>query len=116
LPILIEVFAVRYPNTKFPTVFNLLTVNYYDTYDFPNAPSSFPAVQGVTPVQAVKGLATGSWTRVITTSAEQKADVSYTLYNSKYQPLRTYTTNYLGRDIQPDNDLIHKVVPNKTTN
>ncbi|WLD24301.1 DUF6443 domain-containing protein [Flavobacterium dauae] len=106
--------TTRYTNTKFPTAINLLTVNYYDNYEFPNAPSSFPAVQGVTPVQVVKGLATGSWTRVITTATERKADVSYTLYNSKYQPLRTYTTNYLGGYIQTDNVLTFRGIPTKT--
>ena len=89
-------------------------MNYYDNYEFPNAPTSFPTVQGVTPVQNVKGLATGSWTRVITIPSEQKADVSYTLYNSKYQPLRTYTTNYLSGYIQTDNVLTFRGIPTKT--
>ena len=66
------------------------------------------------PVQNVKGLATGSWTRVITIPSEQKADVSYTLYNSKYQPLRTYTTNYLSGYIQTDNVLTFRGIPTKT--
>src|SRR5690606_8828452 len=81
---------------------------------FPGAPSSFPSVQGVTPAQTVKGLATGSWTRVITTPSEQKADVSYTLYNNKYQLLRTYTANYLGGYIQNDNALTFRGIPTKT--
>src|SRR5690606_13991476 len=110
----IDGVAVRATNAKFPTAINLLTVNYYDNYECPNAPSSLPAVQGVTPIQAVKGLATGSWTRVITSTAERKADVSYTLYNSKYQPLRTYTTNYLGGYIQTDNVLTFRGIPIQT--
>src|SRR5690606_26803772 len=54
------------------------------------------------------------WTRVITTPSEQKADVSYTLYNNKYQLLRTYTANYLGGYIQNDNALTFRGIPTKT--
>jgi len=110
----IDGVTTRYTNTKFPTAFNLLTVNYYDDYQFPNAPATLPAVQGVTTVAAVKGLATGSWTRVITTVAERKADISYTLYNNKYQPVRTYTTNYLNGYIQTDNVLTFRGIPTQT--
>src|SRR5690606_18306801 len=110
----IDGVATRYTNAKFPTAFNLLTVNYYDGYEFPNSPSSFPAVQGVTPVQNVKGLTTGSWTRVITTDAERKADTSYTLYNNKYQLIRTYTANYLGGYIHTDNVLTFRGIPTQT--
>lgn len=110
----IDGVSTNYTNVKFPTAFNLLTVNYYDGYSFPGAPTSFTAVQGVTPVQNVKGLATGGWVRVITTDAERKADVSYTLYNSKYQPIRTYSTNYLNGYIQTDNVLTFRGIPTQT--
>ncbi|MFA5670646.1 MAG: DUF6443 domain-containing protein, partial [Balneolaceae bacterium] len=110
----IDGVTTRYTNTKFPTSFNLLTVNYYDNYTFPGAPSTFPNVEDVTPTQNVKGLATGSWTRVITTTNERKAEVSYTLYNNKYQPLRTNTINYLGGYTQTDNALTFRGLPTKT--
>lgn len=110
----IDGVTTRYTNIKFPTTFNLLTVNYYDDYQFPNAPATLPAVEGVTTVANVKGLATGSWTRILTNINEHKADVMYTLYNSKYQPIRTYTTTYLGGYLQTDHVLTFRGVPTKT--
>jgi RHS repeat-associated protein len=41
-------------------------------------------------------LATGSWTRVATTTAETKGETSYILYDNKYRPIRSYSSNYLG--------------------
>src|SRR5690554_3509300 len=110
----IDGVTTRYTNTKFPTAFNLLTINYYDNYTFPGAPGTFPNVQGVPTIHEPKGLATGSWTRVVTTANEHNAEVSYTLYNHKYQPLRTYTANYLGGYTQTDNALTFRGIPTKT--
>jgi len=110
----IDGVAVRYTNSRFPTAFNLLTVNYYDGYDFPGAPTSFTAVEGATPVQNVKGLTTGSWVRVLTTAAERKASSSYILYNAKYQPIRSYMSNYLGGYVQSDSQLTFRGIPVKT--
>src|SRR5690606_29273864 len=108
--------AIRYSNTKFPTSsVNLLTVNYYDDYSYPGAPTSFPSIGGQPTVQTVKGLATGSWTRVVTTTAERKATQNYTLYNAKYQPLRTYSKNHLGGYTYSDNVLTFTGLPTKTT-
>ncbi len=107
--------TVRYSNTLFPTAgAHLLTVNYYDNYEFPGAPTSFAAIEGATPVTAVKGLVTGNWVRVITTSAEYKASVSYILYNAKYQPLRNFTQNHLGGYTQTDSKLTFRGLPVKT--
>src|SRR5690606_26744481 len=61
------------------------------------------------------GLSTGSWTRVVTTTAERKATLDYTLYNAKYQPLRTYTKNHLGGYTQTDSELTFTGLPTKTT-
>ncbi len=108
--------TVRYSNTVFPTAgVYPLTVNYYDNYEFPGALASFPAIEGVTPVTAVKGLVTGNWVRVSTTSSEYKASVSYTLYNTKYQPIRHFTQNHLGGYTQTDSKLTFRGVATKTT-
>src|SRR5690606_35456731 len=55
------------------------------------------------------------WTRVVTTTGERKATQNYTLYNVKYQPLRTYRKNHLGRYTYSDNVLTFTGVPTKTT-
>ncbi|QRY55551.1 DUF6443 domain-containing protein [Sphingobacterium siyangense] len=103
--------AFRYTNEAWPTGtgWHVLTVNYYDDYNFPNAPSSFADVEG----QAVfynltvkpKGLQTGTWTRVLETSTLTKNELSYTLYDYKARPIRTYATNYLGGYNQVDTSL-----------
>jgi RHS repeat-associated protein len=92
----IDGIAVNYSNNVAPTTFKLLTVNYYDTYAIPNLSGLATSVEGQTVATATKGLATGSWTRVPTTTAEVKAETNYVLYDTKYRTIRTYTTNYLG--------------------
>src|SRR5690606_27072007 len=63
----IDGIAVRYTNTSFPTAFTLLSVNYYDNYSYPNAPTAFPTIESQTVNTAVKGQPTGTWTRTLTT-------------------------------------------------
>jgi RHS repeat-associated protein len=53
----------------------------------------------------VKRLVTGSWMRVPTTTAEVKAETNYVLYDYKYRPIRSYTTNYLGGYTYTDSKL-----------
>jgi RHS repeat-associated protein len=62
-------------------------------------------IEGQTVTTATKGLATGSWTRVPTTTAEVKAETTSILYDYKYRPIRTYTTNYLGGYTNTDSKL-----------
>jgi hypothetical protein len=91
----IDSISAYYSNTVVPTTLKLLTVNYYDNYTIPTVtPATTVELQTV--ATATKGLATGSWTRVPTTTAEVKAETSYVLYDAKFRPIRNYTTNYLG--------------------
>ncbi|WGK94047.1 MULTISPECIES: hypothetical protein [Flavobacterium] len=53
-------------------------------------------IEGQTVATSVKGLATGSWTRVATTTAETKGETAHTLYDVKYHLVRTHNKNYLG--------------------
>ncbi len=91
----IDGIAVNYSNVVVPTSFKLLTANYYDNYVIPTVTVA-TTVEGQAVATAVKGLATGSWTRIATTTAETKGETSYILYDSRYRPIRSYTTNYLG--------------------
>ena len=95
--------AFKYSNTVEPKAgYHVLTVNYYDDYNYPNAPSSFVVtLDGVNQAyynntKKPKGLPTGSWLRVLEGSASTKAEISYTLYDKKSRPVRQHTTNYLG--------------------
>jgi RHS repeat-associated protein len=101
----IDAIAVNYSNNVAPTSFKLLSVNYYDDYAIPNVSGLPTSVDNQTVATATKGLATGSWMRVPTTSAEVKAETSYTLYDYKYRPIRSYTTNYLGGYTYTDSKL-----------
>ncbi|MFW0739157.1 DUF6443 domain-containing protein, partial [Flavobacterium sp. T12S277] len=88
--------AAYYTNIVAPVSFKLLTVNYYDTYSYPNAPVIPSAIENQSLLINTKGLATGSWTRVLTSSTSTAGETTTTFYEQKARPVRTYTQNYLG--------------------
>lgn len=89
--------AISYTNQVYPTTaVNLLEINYYDSYAFANGPTTIENVNGAAPNINVKGLLTGVWVRTITTSAEQKGDITYLAYDNKYRPIRVNTNNAQG--------------------
>ncbi len=93
----VDGISISYTNQVFPTAsITLLDVNYYDGYDFANAPATLENVNGVAPNANVKGLLTGVWTRNLTTAAEKKGDLTYLAYDHKYRPIRINTTNAQG--------------------
>ena len=89
--------------TIIPGTFKLLTVSYYDNYDFPNPPQiQNSLLEGQQLVyynnsdHKPKGLPTGSWVRVLQNQTDSNGESSYTLYDNKSRPVKSSTTNYLG--------------------
>jgi RHS repeat-associated protein len=102
----IDAVTTKYTNTVFPTSFKLLTVNYYDSYDFPNAPTIPSQIEGQnTQSTNLKGMPTGSWVRVLDNASSTTNETSYTVYDTRYRPIRSYTKNYLGGYTQVDTKL-----------
>lgn len=115
--------SFKYTNQSLPTTnYHVLSVNYFDDYGFAGAPTVFTTVMNDNS-QAVyyndsnqkpKGLATGSWTRVIeaSTVTPVKADLSYILYDNKARAVRHRTNNYLTGYTQVDKkiDFAGKVI------
>ena len=97
----IDGLTVFYSSTSVPAAFKLLSVNYYDTYNYPNAPTSFADVE----LQKVyynttvlpRGLPTGSWVRTMTAATTTIiGETSYILYDYRARPILARSTNYLG--------------------
>lgn len=103
----IDGISVKYTNNITPTTFILLTVNYYDNYDYPSAPNVLTTLPDSTfPIAtSVKGLATGSWVRVLDVAGSTTNELSYTIYDKKFRPVRSYTKNYLGGYTQVDSKI-----------
>lgn len=100
------------------TANDILTKNYYDNYTYPNAPTLPTTLPDSTyPIaQKVKGLATGSWVRILTLPSETNGELSYTFYDDKYRPVRSHNNNYLGGYTRVDSnlDFIGKTLFTKT--
>ena len=98
--------ATKYTNQVSPSAFVVLTVNYYDNYDYPNAPTIPAQVEGQnTQSTNLKGMPTGSWVRVLDAAGSTSNELSYTVYDTRYRPIRSYTKNYLGGYSQVDTKL-----------
>ncbi len=77
-----------------PTGLELLTINYYDNYTFPESPSGLPTtVLGKDILSNAKGLQTGTWSRILyADTGVEKAEKGYTLYDKKSRPALSHTT------------------------
>lgn len=104
----------RYTNLAWPTAaYHVLTVNYYDDYNFPNAPTSIPTTVLTDNSQAIyynnsikpKGLSTGSWIRVVDKTTDIFAEEAYVLYDKKARAVRSFSKNYLGGFVQVDSKI-----------
>ena len=90
----------RYTNLAIPTSgYHVLTVNYYDDYNYLNAPNPIPSSVETQPVfynATIKpiGLLTGIWTRASKTSTSYRSEFSYILYDNKSRPIRVFDRNH----------------------
>jgi len=109
--------SIAYTNNSFPKDgLTLLSVNYYDDYAYPGAPSTrATTVEGAAVIQNVKGLPTGVWTRVITKASERLGDLSYILYDYNSRVLKSYAKNYLGGYTEVDTKYSFTGLPIKVT-
>lgn len=102
--------AFRYTNVAWPTTgYHVLTVSYFDDYNYPNAPTVPTTVETQTVYynNTVKplGLPTGNWIRILEASTTYRNELSYTLYDGKSRPIRTYSQNFLGGYTYTDSKL-----------
>ena len=101
----IDDIAVNYSNAIEPTNFKLLTVNYYDDYDYPNAPSIPTTIEGQDVLDNTKGLATGNWIRAVTTADQTAGETTTTFYDTKARPISIYLQNHLSGHTITDSKL-----------
>lgn len=102
--------SFRYTTAAWPTTgYHVLTVSYFDDYNYPNAPTIPTSVetQNVFYNTTTKpiGLATGSWIRILENSTTYRNELSYTLYDAKARPIRSYMQNFLGGYTYTDSKL-----------
>ena len=92
----IDGIEAYYSNVIAPISFKLLTVNYYDNYDFPNAQAVPSSIEGQDVLANAKGMATGSWTRAVTTASSTAGETSTIIYDDRARPIKNHLQNYLG--------------------
>ena len=106
---------VYYTKNAFPTNFNeILSVNYYDTYDGlkPDLDSAF--VQNFISDQngQLKGMPLSSHIRILNSNSWEK---SYTVYDNKRRAIGTYKQNHLGGFTKTESELNFSGLPTKST-
>ncbi|WP_347053585.1 DUF6443 domain-containing protein [Flavobacterium olei] len=92
----IDGIEAYYSNAIEPVSFKLLTVNYYDNYDFPNAQAVPSTIEGQDVLTNTKGMATGIWTRAVTIASSTAGETSTIFYDDRARPIKNYLQNYLG--------------------
>ncbi|MFK5855152.1 MAG: DUF6443 domain-containing protein, partial [Bacteroidota bacterium] len=79
-----------YTDANFPTAAEVLTINYYDNYNFDLAGGVSETSHGITPTSMLKGLSTGSKVKVLDTS-HWITTIPY--YNDKGSSIYIYSKN-----------------------
>ncbi|MFH6990749.1 RHS repeat-associated core domain-containing protein, partial [Flavobacterium collinsii] len=101
----IDDIPVYYSNNIAPTNFKLLTVTYYDDYNYPGVAAKPTVAGGQLVLDNAKGLMTGSWTRALTTASETFGEITTTFYDSKSRVVSTQLQNHLGGYTNIENGL-----------
>ncbi len=103
-PTNVEGIIFNYTNQVEPMAdYQVLTVNYYDDYDWDRAPTSIPSTvcDGISKVDyrlklMPKGLPTGNWTRIITDPRSTDGKIDHVLYAFKSRAVRMHTDHPEG--------------------
>ena len=85
---MIDNIEVYYSNDIAPKNFKLLTVTYYDDYNYPGEQGAPTTIEGQTVLSNAKGLVTGNWTRVVTTASAVLGETTSTYYDTKSRVVR----------------------------
>ncbi|WP_109301137.1 DUF6443 domain-containing protein [Aquimarina sp. AU474] len=96
-PVHISGTSINYSNNAFPktNITELLTVNYYDDYNFidPDKPAFQNTIEGQTVTNKTKGLTTANWTKTLGENIWSKL---YTYYNETGIAIKIHEKNHLG--------------------
>ena len=112
--------AFRYTNVAWPTsLYHILTVNYFDDYNFPDAPTVPSSIESqavyYNSVMKPRGLQVATWTRILETSSLYKKDLAYSFFDEKGRVIRSYMQNFLGGYTYTDTKLDFVGKPDYTT-
>jgi RHS repeat-associated protein len=120
--------SFRYTSTSYPTDgYHVLTVNYFDDYNFPNAPTLPTEVEGqqifYNNTLKPKGLPTANWVRVVSSSLiTTQYELTYLLYDKYANPIKTYTSNHITGFTETDSNfdfsgkVLYTITRHKKTN
>ncbi|WP_264524260.1 DUF6443 domain-containing protein [Flavobacterium sp. N502536] len=92
----IDNIPVYYSNTIAPINFKLLTVTYYDDYNYPNAATNPFVIMTQIVLNKAKGLVTGSWIRAVSTASAKLGETTSIFYDNRFRVVSTQTQNHLG--------------------
>lgn len=95
-PEFINGIRLNYSIDNIPANLVLLSVNYYDDYNFYSAESQPTNILGQSIYQNSTGLLTGTWVRALTDNSSLQGESNTIYYDKKTNPIYIGSTNYLG--------------------